>query len=122
MKNQINRPRQRATRSFENGSMAEPYFAGYEQALKDLELADPAFGNLKKSETLLISKCSKKESLMTDYSFMIRINDEVQKHLEEKAMIELQTEALKEHRKIQIITGVIGVLITLAALMMETPH
>lgn len=44
MKNQINRPRQRATRSFENGSMAEPYFAGYEQALKDLELADPAFG------------------------------------------------------------------------------
>lgn len=59
---------------------------------------------------------------MTDYSFMIRINDEVQKHLEEKAMIELQTEALKEHRKIQIITGVIGVLITLEALMMETPH
>lgn len=44
MKYQINRPRQRATRSFENGSMAEPYFAGYEQALKDLELADPAFG------------------------------------------------------------------------------
>lgn len=59
---------------------------------------------------------------MTDYSFMIRINDEVQKHLEEKAMIELQTEALKEHRKVQIITSVIGAALILLAFMMETPH
>lgn len=44
MKNQIERLHQKAARSFETGSIIEPYFAGYERALKDLELADPAFG------------------------------------------------------------------------------
>ena len=59
---------------------------------------------------------------MTDYTFMIEVNDHLQKHLEEQAMIELQTEALKEHRKIQIITSVIGAALILLAFMMETPH
>ena len=65
---------------------------------------------------------SKKESKMTDYSFMVEVNDHLQKHLEEKAIAELQIEALKEHRKIQIITSVIGVAMILLAFMMETPH
>ncbi|MFA1015281.1 hypothetical protein [Dubosiella newyorkensis] len=59
---------------------------------------------------------------MTDYKFMARVNKNIQKHLEEKAMIELQTEALKEHRKIQIITSVIGAALILLTFMLETPH
>ncbi len=59
---------------------------------------------------------------MTDYSFMVEVNDHLQKHLEEKAIAELQIEALKEHRKIQIITSVIGAALILLSFMMETPH
>ncbi|WP_276933612.1 hypothetical protein [Dubosiella newyorkensis] len=44
MKNQIERLHQMAARSLADESINESYFAGYEQALKDLELADPAFG------------------------------------------------------------------------------
>ncbi|WP_276933616.1 hypothetical protein [Dubosiella newyorkensis] len=59
---------------------------------------------------------------MTDYSFMEAVNIHIQKHLEEKTIADLQTEALKEHRKIQIITSVIGAALILLAFTMETPH
>lgn len=59
---------------------------------------------------------------MTDYSFMVEVNDHLQKHLEEKAIAELQNEAIKVHRKMQIITSVIGAALILLAFMMETPH
>lgn len=59
---------------------------------------------------------------MTDYSFMVEVNDHLQKHLEEKAIAELQNEAIKVDRKMQIITSVIGAALILLAFMMETPH
>ncbi|WP_304747962.1 hypothetical protein [Dubosiella newyorkensis] len=44
MKNQIERLHQMAARSLADGSINESYFAGFEHALRDMELADPAFG------------------------------------------------------------------------------
>ena len=59
---------------------------------------------------------------MTDYKFMAQVNDNIQKHLEAKAMIEIQNETLKVRRRTQIITSVIGAALILLAFMMETPH
>lgn len=44
MKNQIERLHQMAARSLADESINESYFAGFEHALRDMELADPAFG------------------------------------------------------------------------------
>ncbi|EOS60940.1 hypothetical protein C815_00948 [Firmicutes bacterium M10-2] len=43
MKNQIERLHQMAARSLADESINESYFAGFEHALRDMELADPAF-------------------------------------------------------------------------------
>ncbi|WP_305138634.1 hypothetical protein [Dubosiella newyorkensis] len=59
---------------------------------------------------------------MNDYAFMVRVNEDIQKSLKEKAMIEIQNEALKAHRKVQIITAVIGAALILLTFMLETPH